>query len=104
MIIKYTSKHRNKSFNNNNNKVLSVIKDNTKCTLEALDLVPVCSLDLGFIISSNLSFIVCEMDIPKYSLYFTELPVPEKYTKYITVLWETIKYYRNMHFRLFLSQ
>lgn len=97
-IIKYTSKHVTKGYTIKK-KVLSVIKDNTKCIL---DLVLVCSLDLGFIISSNLSFLVCEMETPKYSIYFTELTVPEElmYTKYTTVLWETIKHYRNTYFIL----
>lgn len=81
-------------------QVLSVIKDNTKCTLNAPDLVLVCSLclHLGFIISARLNFPICKMEIPKHSVYFTEVFVPEEfmYTKYTKVLWKTIKHFRNM--------
>lgn len=61
------------------------MKDNTN----ALDLVLVV-LCLGLIISASLSFLICKMKIPKYSVYFTELSVPDElmYTKYTKMLWE----------------
>lgn len=72
------------------------MKDNTSTP----DLALVCSLCLGLTTSASLSFPICEMKIPKYSVYLTEFPVPEKlmYTKYMEVLWET-----KMHHRIFLD-